>query len=322
MRYMSIYLKSEEWLSIIQKEYLQDFVKHGGAAVKFVVPMNGMGGNKIRDSLQKMAESEGFFFAFVDAATTKIHMMEKIFHHVAKQVDWDSLVYFFLSNILTNSFKLPSDRKDFNLYEIASLNEQPESEMLRSINNKLTTFLYRDYSMTQEFRIAMLRLCQYLLDPNEINTMSRNNIMEWLQGELQRISALKSALIFQKIGRHNARHMLFSLSHWLKLAGKSGLVLTLDISQYTETQRPSKPDEILYYNWPAILDGYEVLRQFVDGTDDMEFSFICVVATPKFLDEDERKGLFAYDALRFRVWDEVHDKKLVNPMSLLIRLSP
>jgi hypothetical protein len=80
--------------------------------------------------------------------------------------------------------------------------------------------------MSQEFRIAMIRLCIDQLDPTSPTPFLSNAVKEWLRGELRLISTLKDALIFQKIARHNARHMLFSLSHWLRINGKSGLVVT------------------------------------------------------------------------------------------------
>ena len=39
-------------------------------------------------------------------------------------------------------------------------------------------------------------------------------VLDWLRGDLRQISALKSALIFRRVGRHNARHMLFA---WVTL---------------------------------------------------------------------------------------------------------
>ncbi len=318
---MSYFLDFKDWLSIARKEYLQYFVKNGGSAVKFLVSEDGFQHEDIVSSLRQVAESEGFFFAAVNAANTKTHMIDKIFHEVAKQVNWDNLAYSFLSRILSNSLKLPDNRSDFTLIKIANLNEQSEPEMRRSINTLLRQYLFTDYLMTQEFRIAMLRLCEYQLVPDEINTLTYTCIKEWLQGELRLLSSLKSALIFQKIGRHNARQMLFSLSHWLKIAGKSGMVLSLDISQYTEEQRPKEPDGSLYYNVPAVIDGYEALRQLIDGTDELESGFIVVLARPYFLNSEARRGLYIYDALKFRIWDEVHDKLRVNPLSALIRVS-
>ena len=47
-----------------------------------------------------------------------------------------------------------------------------------------------------------------------------------------------------------------------------------------------------------------------------------VVPDPTFLDEDERgRGIARYQALMFRIFDEVHDQLQVNPMGSLARLS-
>jgi len=115
--------------------------------------------------------------------------------------------------------------------------------------------------------------------------------------------------------------MLFSLSHWLHVTGKAGLVMALDISRFLEARRPEELDGSLYYSTPAVLDGYEVLRQFIDGTDELQFCLIVVLAPPSFLTPEERRGLIAYDALRLRIWDEVRDRQRPNPLSSLIRLS-
>ena len=165
----------------------------------------------------------------------------------------------------------------------------------------------------------MVRLCSAQLDPGDANSFLSKAIKEWLRGELRQVSALRDALIFQKISRHNARHMLFSLAHWLKVNGGNGLVLNLDISRYKVSVRPKDPDNSFYYSVPATLDAYEVLRQFIDGTDELESCFIAVVASQEFLD-DERRGLNRYDALKLRISDEVHDKHRQNPFAPLIRI--
>lgn len=318
---MALYLKPQEWLPVVRREYLQDFVRRGGAGVKFCVPMAGYDLAEIKSGLQKAAEEEGFHFAFVDAATTKVHLIEQLFYQVARQVEWEGLAYSFLHNLLEGHYKLPGNREEFNLKNLALANECEEPEMRRSINERLKRALLQDYAMTQEFRRAMLRLCQAQLDPDEVSSELCDTVKGWLRGELRLISALKPALIFQKIGRHNARHLLFSLSHWLKVTGRSGLVLVLDISRYMQ-ERPKEPDETYYYSKPAVLDCYEVLRQFIDGTDESESLFIVVLAATKFVDEGEkRRGVVAYDALKLRIWDEVHDRKRVNPLSSLVRIS-
>jgi hypothetical protein len=316
---MSEYMRPEDWLEVIKKEYLRDFVKQGGAAVKFVVPINGAESTPIKTGLERLAHDEGFFCAAIDASTTKIHLIEQLFFQVARQVDWDDTVYNFLHTILCEHYKLPDNRADFNLKDIAGLNGFEERDLRPLINNRLRDALFRDYAMTQEFRIAMLVLCRYQLDRDDVSSDLYQSIKEWLKGELKLVSALKTALIFQKIGRHNARNMLLSLAHWLKLSGKNGLVLILDISRYTQ-DRAKEPDGTLYYSTVALLDCYEVLRQFVDETDEADCCFTCVIAAARFVDEGDRRSVDIYDALKLRIWDEVHDRTRVNPLSSLIRV--
>ncbi len=311
----------QDWLEMVRREYLHDFIRRGGAAVKFVVPMEQIGSVHLRDELRKVAEDEGFLFAFVDAALTKIHMVDKLFHEVARQVDWDELAYSFVTQILReNGYELPSSRDEFNLRQIALLNSREEMFLRRELRTWLEKAIYRDFEMSQEFRIAMIRLCIGQLDPGGASPFLSNAIKEWLCGQLRLISALKEALIFQKVARHNARHMLFSLAHWLKVNGRNGLVLNLDISRYTVSARPKDPDGSFYYSAPATLDAYEVLRQFIDGADEIECCFIAVVASREFL-TDEKRGLNRYDALKLRISDDVRDRNRQNPFASLIRIS-
>lgn len=316
-----MYMTPQEWLDTVRKEYLQDFIRRGGAAVKFVVPMEEIGHDQLRDELRRAAEEEGFLFAFVDAALTKIHMVDKLFHEVARQVDWDGLAYSFVTRIFKeNKYELPSARNEFNLQQIALRNKREEMLLRKELHTWLEEAIYRDFEMSQEFRIAMIRLCMAQLDPGGASPFLSNAVKEWLRGELRLISTLKEALIFQKVARHNARHMLFSLAHWLKVNGRNGLVLNLDISRYTVSARPKDPGDSFYYSAPATLDAYEVLRQFIDGTDELERCFIAVVASREFL-TDPKRGLNRYDTLKLRIWDEVRDRHRQNPFASLIRVS-
>ena len=318
---MTTTIKAQEWFSIIQKEYLQDFIGKGGSAVKFVIPSDGTAAEQVRNELNNMALNQNFHYAYINSATTKVHMIEQLFFAVAKQVDWDNLAYEWLQRLLSQTIALPSQRENFNIKEIAALNGCEMREMYPVINKMLTEHLFRNYDLTQEFRIAMLRICQNQLNPDYVGTDLSNAIKDWLRGELRVISALKSALIFQKIGRHNARHMLFSLARWLKMAGKGGLFMVIDISRYLQ-EKAAEPDGTFYYSTNAVLDCYEVLRQFIDGTDEAKYCFIVVLTNAQFLNPDNNKrGINAYDALKFRIWDEVYDRVRANPSSSMVRIS-
>lgn len=319
---MTTTIKLQEWLLRIQKEYLQDFVSQGGSAVKFLIPTNGVETRQLDAEFEKIAAEETFQYIFVDAANAQVHRVENLFFAVARQMDWENLAYKYVQKLLIDKYKLPSLRSDFNIEKIAELNGRDVREMLPLVNKLLATHLYRDYDMTQEFRIAMLRLCQHQIDAESVGSELCDVIKSWLKGEKVPISALKPALIFQKIGRHNARHMLFSLSHWLRLTGANGLIIMLDISRYLQDMRPAEPDGTFYYSANAVLDCYEVLRQFIDGTDESTNLLMLVVAPVQFLNPDNiKRGINAYDALKLRIWDEVYDQVRANPLSSLVRIA-
>jgi hypothetical protein len=97
-------------------------------------------------------------------------------------------------------------------------------------------------------------------------------------------------------------------------------VLALDISRFLEEKRPGESDKSLYYSTALVVDGYELLRQFIDSTDELQHCLIVVFAPPEFLN-DEQRGVRKYDALYLRIWDEVRDRHKVNPLASLVRFS-
>ena len=215
---------------------------------------------------------------------------------MARQVDWDELAAVATRSALaTAGYPAPDGR--VTLDALASHYGVDPRELNRDVDRQLQEQVHRDYAMVQEFRIAMLRLCQAQLRSGQVVDAEHTAVLDWLRGDLRQISALKSALIFRKIGRHNARHLLFSLAHWLAVNNHAGLALVLDIRRLGFARRPG-PDERYghYYTRSSLLDAYEVLRQLVDNTDEMTNCIVMVVASPAFL-SDSPRGLDAYQAL-------------------------
>lgn len=318
-----MHLVQKEWTDVLRREYLQGFIRAGGSAVKFVTPMAGLDATAVTQALRTLATEERYHFVHVDAARTKVHMIDHVFHEIARQTAWNDLAYTFVSRLLEkNGLRLPAQRERFTLSVIAELNGREPHLLKNDLREDLEQEIFRDYRMSQEFRIAMIRLCRAQLEPAPPGVVPGEQITSWLRGELRRISELKWALIFQKVARHNARDMLSSLSHWLHLTGYSGLVLVLDIGRcLVQRPRPLDPgDTSLYYSTGAVLDTYEMLRQLVDETDDMEYCLVIVLAPPEFLQPDCRRGVQRYQALNMRIWDEVRDRYRANPFACLVRL--
>lgn len=308
----------QEWLDIVRREYLQDFIRLGGAAVKFLIPLGDHQYDQCWRELRRVAEEEGYLFTLVHAATTKIHMIDRLFHEVATQVNWEDFAYKVLIELINeNAYKVPPTRNEFNMLSLATLNEVEAILLKLEIRQWLTKKIYKDFKMSQEFRIAMMQLCLAQLEPQR--PILCDYIIEWLTGELKAISILKEAQIFQKVGRHNARHMFLSLTHWLRVVGVNGLILCLDISRYM-VKKPKITDDNLYYGTPAVKDAYDMLRKFIDATDNLEHCVIFVIAPPEFI-EDEKRGVACYQALKIRIWDEVRDQLRDNPYAPLVSVS-
>src|SRR3712207_594646 len=123
-------LTAREWLEAIGREYLADFVRAGGAAVKLVVAGDQATRDEIRDELRSTAGQHGFHFAFVDARLTKVHLSARLFHEGARRVDWDALARAFLARLLTdNGYRLPDGPDALHLERIAAHNEVPEPQL-------------------------------------------------------------------------------------------------------------------------------------------------------------------------------------------------
>lgn len=308
-----------EYANFVSDNYLNSFVAQGGSAVKFVVPSTELDRAAVTESIRSHGASRQYVVVRIDASRTKVHLMEQVFFELARQVDWDDLATRTLRRAYASSL-WPAVGDDFAVSDVAAHHGVAEGEVAREINRELQRLIWRDLAMAQEFRMAMLRLCQAKLGNGRVTEAERDAVIAWFKGELKQISLLKSAEIFRKIGRHNARHLLFSLCHWLAANGVTGLLIEFDITRLGFPRRPL-PDERqgFYYTKGTLLDSYELLRQLVDNADELCNCLIVVVAAPEFL-TDENRGLHAYQALKLRIHDDVRDRRRDNPYASLVRL--
>lgn len=310
----------DDYKAFLEAEYLSSYVRNGGSAIKFCVLVNVDAGD-FRGGLAESAREEGYQVVHVDAAVSKLQMIEQVFFAVSRQIDWQRLANHSARGAAAAAgYPVPNDSEGLSVGSLAFYYAMDEKELKRDINQQLQMQIFGDYAMVQEFRIAMLRLCQYELQTGQVSDAERDSIHAWLTGSLRQVSLLKTARIFRKIGRHNARQMLFSLSRWLVLGGYAGLFLSLDIRQFAKTRTVNSRDPAeIFYSRTAIIDAYESLRQLVDSTDEFSNMAILVLAAPEFL-TDPIRGVTAYQALKLRIFDEVRDRRRDNPYAALVRL--
>jgi hypothetical protein len=313
-------ISAKAYSEFLADAYLSGFVADGGAAVKFAVWPDCASLEELRADLAARCDNIGFAFVNVDAAHAKISMIQQVFFSVAGQVDWIAQARKVDSALAAELYYLPHDGP-LTVSAIADRNDVDQNIVRRDMRSSLTKRVIKNYSLAKDFRVAMTHLCLAEMEEDALGKQSSVSILDWLQGDLRLISALKPMQIYQRIGRHNARVMLASTARWLRLAGAAGLVLFLDLGGMVPPRRSDVPEGEVYYTRAALWDAYEVLRQFIDATDEMEGLMIVVAAPDTMLDELSNRSLLQYRALNNRIRDDVRDRSHANPYAPLVRLA-
>jgi hypothetical protein len=114
--------------------------------------------------------------------------------------------------------------------------------------------------------------------------------------------------------------MLQSLAHWLRRNEQPGMVLTLDIFRALENVKRAERQDGFYYSSAALTELYETLRQFIDGSSETPGVLVTVFAPPALL-SDEKRGVDRYQALKMRIFDDVRNRGMQNPLGPLMRIN-
>jgi hypothetical protein len=308
-----------EWLDLIEREYLRGFVTAGGAAVKFAV------GDEIelaslRRRLGELSERHDLTYVQIDAAATRLHMIQDVLFAIARTLDWHTMAQRFVEALFDRQgYEWPRRGEVVPVDEVAERNGVAVTLLRRSCQQWLTAEVMQDPEISQDFGVAMTRLCLRRLEPEDTQLGVTTPVLEWLRGELPRIGALKGTFITAKITRHNGRAMLRSLCRWLRLCGRRGLCVALDIRQLGRTG--AALGNGLRYSPAAVLDGFEVLRQLIDDIEHFAGLMLVVLADEALIGDDPKRSIGAYQALKMRIWDDVRPEGRDNPLAPLVRLS-
>lgn len=306
-----------EWLSLIEREYLSDFVPAGGASVKFAI-LDDAALDAAAERLIGLGQARGMLTVRVEAAHTRVHMMHELFFAIARALPWDGLVQRYLEGLFgANAYPWPRPGAAMSMAELAAAFAVAPALLARQRDHWLTVDLWEDRLLAQDFRAAMLRLCLARLEAEEDETAAP--ALRWLQGEKLSAAQRRPADISMRISRTNARAMLASLCRFVRRAGAAGLLLTLDARQLSRT---TSAEGELRYSPAAVMDAFEVLRELIDDAEHLPGLFAVVLADAALATGDPRRALGQYAALQMRVWPDVRPGDRQNPMAPLVWLAP
>ena len=319
---MSNTIPLQDWLEIIDDEYLSTFVKEGWASIKFAVTPDELRPN-LHAEIEGRCRALGYIFVELDAATIRAHMPQDIFFGIANQLDWRAMA-------CRQVLRMASDRgykvggvatvTSGNVFQsIAKRNGLESATVLQDIRPQIENKILRNTKMIRDFRLAMMHLCLNEATPDG-GGYSGQAVLDWLTGVNQRVSNVRQFSIYTSINRNTARYFIESTLHWVRQVGCSGTVILLDNSRVTLSRNPK--DCQRYYTRANSVDHYELLREFVDGVDRLSGTLFIVVTNDDFINESPvSRGYGIYPALQTRVMNDVHDRNRPNPLAPLVRLS-
>lgn len=311
-------IPSNEWLALVEREYLTSYIPAGGGAVRFVVAEEVLL-PLVQRRLAAAADAAGLHVVAIDTALAKLHMLHVVFFAIAKSLDWAALTQARLERMVAEAgyvWPLPGHR--LSLTALAAANAVAPPLLRRTLQAHLTSTVWRDHGLAQDFRKAMMALLEARLADDEGDLQS--SILDWLRGDLTSLKWVKEAQIGARIGLHNARAMLISLCRWLRGCGVPGLLVVLDIRRLLRDRREIA--EGVAYTPAAVMACYEVIRQVIDDTEHFEGLFLAVLADGRLVDDSmPKRGLGAYDALRLRLSNDVRPRDRDNPLAPLVVLA-
>jgi len=316
-------LPFRKWLDVITREYLDGYVRDGGASIKFIVPTEAGLESKVVSEIKNLGTHLNYLVVQVNASDTRVHLPQEIFFKVAEQIDWRLLARRVIIRLTDErGYKVEGiepDSHDSILGAIGRANALDEQFVLRELRPRLQDEVFKNSKLAKDFRVAMMHLC--LAEAfSSSNSYEGIPLVDWLKGTNRRVSSVRHYAIYNSINRTNASYFFESLLHWLRYVGFPGLIVLMDTSRVTLLRNPR--DGLCFYTRSSAMDHYELLREFIDGTDRLEGCLMVVLANTDFLDEETAgKGFGIYPALKYRIIDEVRDRTLVNPMASLVRLA-
>lgn len=303
-----------EWLNVVEREYLTGFVPAGGGALKLVIAEDAAI-RGARDRLDALAARHALHAVRIDAATTRLHMLQDVFFALARALPWQAMVQTYLERLFAaNNYAWPRPGARLSIPELAEAFGVAPALLAQERLRWLSRDIWEDRALTQDFRAALLRLCLAHLDPDD--AAAAEPVLLWLRGEKVPAAPLRAAEISGRITRTTARAMLVSLCHWVRRSGAAGLLVSLDVRQLQHSGA-AVPDG-LRYSPAAVMDTYEVLREIIDDAEHLPGLFVVVLADDAIVSGEPRRALAQYAALQMRVWPDVRPGDRQNPVAPLV----
>ncbi|MDO3634453.1 hypothetical protein [Mycolicibacterium arseniciresistens] len=313
-----IALHPDDWTSVIGAD-LPEFLGAGGALVRFIVGDSAADIGHARRALVDLADSSRLHFFDVDGSRTRLQYPNDILRSIAEQIDFRQVMTSFLHQaVIDEGYEVPPGSQQFSMQSIAAMNDVVPRNIREIINARIRSGIMRDRRLVRDVRYALWAIAGDVLNGRLVG--DEGGVPErWLRSQITSVRELRDFGIVQKVTRYNARGLIRSILTWLPTSGWNGSIVFVNALQVAHAK--NLRDGKVYYTRAALSDVYEVMREFIDETDDMS-GVLLVFAMPRdFLSIDPRgRGMGIYQALQFRV-SSFPETTMPNPLSNMVLLS-
>lgn len=287
-----------------QEHYLEEYIREGGSKIKFVTGRPGSGKTHLLNYMAMTAWEEGYVTAGFSARDIWIHDFKEIYIEVLRQSDIMGCLKRCSLQIIKNLGFTPEEIPEgLTFMDYLSQNDLGDAITRREIRLQLKSMFLENPLIDNNFALTCSLLTGGILGHPLLEEQNRQMLLSWLAGDRSlKLSAIRSlGLSPVRITKYNARHMLRSLAEVIRMAGYSGLFITVDDLEILLSRSSLDP---VHYTKLKREDTYESIRQLIDDIDSMK-NIMFVFAFERELLDNDSAGLKSYQALWMRIQNEV-----------------
>ena len=289
----------DEYLNVIEEEYLKSYVMLGGSVFKMVVGIYGGGKTHFLYNVREIAWKHNYVSAYITLHPndTPFSRLEKIYEAIVS-----SLIYKQTQEQLLSSYDrgIEAIIKKWYLEKYKEFSEKTPKKVLSEMENyTLRLGPYESTTFKNAVKNAFLSLAKK-------EEQDFGIILQWLKGEQLRLSDIRNYQMNERIDNSTALKMIRSLAQWIVNIGYSGLIVLLDEAEQTPSMS-TRDKNILLSN----------LRELIDLCSQINFKntmWLYAVPDETFLEGKTN----VYEALRQRVTSVFNAE--INPTGVKIRL--
>lgn len=291
-----------------QEKYLCEYIREGGSKIKFVTGQTGSGKSHLLQLVSSMAAEERYVTADFSARDIWIHDFKEIYVEILRQSRIMDCLAGCGNQIVKNMGYDPQEiPAGMTFMDYLSQQDMGDAITKREIRLQLKSMFLENPLIDNNFALACSLVTGGYLGHPLLEEQNKEMLLAWMEGDKSvKLTTLRAlGLSPSRITKFNARHMLRSLAEVIRLAGYSGLFVTIDNLEILLNRSSLQP---IHYTKMRREDTYESIRQLVDDIDSLK-NIMFVMAFDRELLDNDNAGIKSYQALWMRIQNEIIGEK-------------